>query len=61
VIKSTKDWDSLKFRRRLEIFGSDDSPGTSLINGVSISAHMVFQSLHLGRKDNMMEFASQES
>ncbi|KAH7080921.1 histidine phosphatase superfamily [Paraphoma chrysanthemicola] len=26
VIKSTKDWDSLKFRRRLETFGPDDSP-----------------------------------
>lgn len=27
MIKSTKDWDSLKFRRRLEVFGSDDGPG----------------------------------
>jgi hypothetical protein len=27
VIKSTKDWDSLKFRRRLETFGRDDGPG----------------------------------
>ncbi|KAH7066669.1 histidine phosphatase superfamily [Paraphoma chrysanthemicola] len=26
VIKSTKDWDSLKFRRRLETFGPDDGP-----------------------------------
>ncbi|KAF1914614.1 histidine phosphatase superfamily [Ampelomyces quisqualis] len=26
VIKSTNDWDSLKFRRRLETFGSDDEP-----------------------------------
>jgi hypothetical protein len=28
---STKDfsqWDSLKYRRRLETFGSDDGPGT---------------------------------
>jgi hypothetical protein len=29
VIKSTKDWDSLKFRRRLETFGNDDGPGKS--------------------------------
>ncbi|KAL5114245.1 hypothetical protein ACEQ8H_007854 [Pleosporales sp. CAS-2024a] len=26
VVKNTKDWDSLKFRRRLETFGSDDGP-----------------------------------
>jgi acid phosphatase len=26
VIKTTKDWDSLKFRRRLETFGTDDAP-----------------------------------
>ncbi|KAF2028932.1 phosphoglycerate mutase-like protein [Setomelanomma holmii] len=26
VVKSTKDWDSLKFRRRLETFGTDDGP-----------------------------------
>ncbi|KAH3963761.1 hypothetical protein HBI65_074430 [Parastagonospora nodorum] len=26
VIKSTTDWDSLKFRRRMETFGSDDGP-----------------------------------
>ncbi|KAF2827889.1 histidine acid phosphatase-like protein [Ophiobolus disseminans] len=26
VIKDTEDWDSLKFRRRLETFGSDDGP-----------------------------------
>jgi acid phosphatase len=26
IIKTTKDWDSLKFRRRLETFGTDDVP-----------------------------------
>ncbi|KAH8728057.1 histidine phosphatase superfamily [Phaeosphaeriaceae sp. PMI808] len=26
IIKGTEDWDSLKFRRRLETFGSDDGP-----------------------------------
>ncbi|KAH7406934.1 histidine phosphatase superfamily [Phaeosphaeria sp. MPI-PUGE-AT-0046c] len=26
VIKTTQDWDSLKFRRRLETFGNDDGP-----------------------------------
>jgi acid phosphatase len=32
VIMSTKDfsqWDSLKYRRRLETFGGDDGPGTA--------------------------------